>query len=199
MRRLSEAVSAEPCGNNRASCDSGEATMTQKEEPAAAWVDCSIAQPTCFDTRAWRSFSAARFTGAIDAIGSCGSRIRDTWLFSAAKAFGASSQAVTAPASFKKSRRAILEAAFVLTCQRLPSRPSIGLERCKHRIGISAPGANSWRSLPMFPMSSRMKAKRPITMCFKKRVESDLQRDYSSEVGLFSTKVGQVGGDFYGD
>src|ERR1035441_3604067 len=78
-RRLSGALRAALPGNARASCDSGEATTTQREEPAAASTDCSIAQPTPFDARTWRSCSAARFTGALDTIGLSGSRIRQIW------------------------------------------------------------------------------------------------------------------------
>jgi hypothetical protein len=120
-RRLSGAVRVEPPGNARASCDSGEATTTQREEPAAASADCSIAETAPFDARAWRSFSAARFTGTVDAIGFSGSRIRQIWFVPAARPAGASPHAVTAPASFKKSLRAMLEATSAL----IRSRPSI--------------------------------------------------------------------------
>src|ERR1017187_2370441 len=116
-RRLSGALRAEPPGNARESCDSGEATTTQKKEPAAVSTDCSIAQPTPFDARARRSCSAARFTGALDAIGLSGSRIRQIWFVRPARPAGASPLALIAPASFKKSLRAMLEAASALICQ----------------------------------------------------------------------------------
>jgi len=69
-------------------------------------ADCSIAQPTPFDARAWRSFSAARFTGAARR-----SRIlrihdkTDTACNRQPKLAGASPHAVAAPASFRKSLR----------------------------------------------------------------------------------------------
>src|ERR1022692_2610177 len=120
-RRLSGAARVEPPGNARASCDSGEATTTQREEPGAASADCSIAETAPFDARAWRSFSAARFTGTVEAIGFSGSRIRQIWFVPAARPAGASPHVVTAAASFKKSLRAMLEAASAL----IPSRSQI--------------------------------------------------------------------------
>src|SRR5579863_5299008 len=96
-RRLSGALKATPPGNARASCDSGDATTTQKVEPATDSVDCTIAQLTPFDERAMRSCSAARFTGGLETIGLSRSRIRQIWFAPPARPAGPSPHAVIAP------------------------------------------------------------------------------------------------------
>src|SRR4051812_32185388 len=94
----------------------------QRDEPAAAAKSCTTWQEIPFAVNAFRSCSTALFAGPLEAAAFAASMMILTGSWLAARAFGDIPYTLAAPASFKKSLRAILAAGTPLIRHGLISR-----------------------------------------------------------------------------